>query len=159
MNAIDYALAFEEEGKNFYNELALKAKKDEIRSIFLMLADDELRHYKIIEKFKEGVYEYLHTSTFNNVPTLFQKLKSQNTAFSDNQSLLDTYNSAIQIEIQSRDFYKQQALSSSSPKEKEILEILSKEEDKHRIILENLMEFIRKSQEWVESAEFSHIND
>ncbi len=159
MNAIDYALAFEEEGKNFYNELALKAKKDEIRSIFLMLAEDESRHYKIIEKIKEGVFAYLPTSTFNNVPTLFQKLKNQNTVFSDNQSLLDTYNSAIEIEIQSRDFYKQQALSSNSPEEKEILEMLSKEEDKHRIILENLMEFIRKSQEWVESAEFSHIND
>lgn len=27
MNAIDYALALEEDGKNYYNEQALKAKK------------------------------------------------------------------------------------------------------------------------------------
>jgi hypothetical protein len=74
MNVIDYALHFEEEGKKYYNEQALRAKKDEIRSLFLMLANDEDRHYKIIEKFKEGVYEYLPTETFKNVPNLFNSL-------------------------------------------------------------------------------------
>ncbi|AHF97824.1 MAG: ferritin family protein [Desulfurella sp.] len=159
MNAIDYALALEEDGKNYYNEQALKAKKEEIRSLFLMLAADETRHYKIIEKFKEGVYEYLPTSTFDNVPNLFKKLKNQNSDFSDEQNLLDVYSKAIKIEIDSRDFYKQKSLESDNENEKNILQLISKEEDKHRIILENLMEFIRKGQEWVESAEFSHIEE
>ncbi|MGC9168493.1 MAG: ferritin family protein [Desulfurella sp.] len=159
MDAIDYALALEEDGKNYYNEQALKAKKEEIRSLFLMLAADETRHYKIIEKFKEGVYEYLPTSTFDNVPNLFKKLKNQNSDFSDEQNLLDVYSKAIKIEIDSRDFYKQKSLESDNENEKNILQLISKEEDKHRIILENLMEFIRKGQEWVESAEFSHIEE
>ncbi|HEX13055.1 MAG TPA: Rubrerythrin [Desulfurella acetivorans] len=159
MNAIDYALALEEDGKNYYNEQALKAKKEEIRSLFLMLAADETRHYKIIEKFKEGVYEYLPTSTFDNVPNLFKKLKNQNSDFSDEQNLLDVYSKAIKIEIDSRDFYKQKSLESDNENEKNILQLISKEEDKHKIILENLMEFIRKGQEWVESAEFSHIEE
>ncbi|PMP93468.1 MAG: Rubrerythrin [Desulfurella sp.] len=159
MNAIDYALALEEDGKNYYNEQALKAKKEEIRSLFLMLAADEIRHYKIIEKFKEGVYEYLPTSTFDNVPNLFKKLKNQNSDFSDEQNLLDVYSKAIKIEIDSRDFYKQKSLESDNENEKNILQLISKEEDKHKIILENLMEFIRKGQEWVESAEFSHIEE
>ncbi|MGC8616630.1 MAG: ferritin family protein [Desulfurella sp.] len=159
MNAIDYALALEEDGKNYYNEQALKAKKEEIRSLFLMLAADETRHYKIIEKFKEGVYEYLPTSTFDNVPNLFKKLKNQNSDFSDEQNLLDVYSKAIKIEIDSRDLYNQKSLESDNENEKNILQLISKEEDKHRIILENLMEFIRKGQEWVESAEFSHIEE
>ncbi|MGE4547469.1 MAG: ferritin family protein, partial [Desulfurella sp.] len=125
MNAIDYALAFEEDGKNYYNEQALKSKKDEIRSIFLMLANDENRHYKIIEKFKENIYEYLPTETFKNVPTLFDSLKKQNIDLSDNEDLLKVYNEAIKIEIKSRDFYKQSALESNNPKEKEILETIS----------------------------------
>jgi rubrerythrin len=124
-----------------------------------MLAADETRHYKIIEKFKEGVYEYLPTSTFDNVPNLFKKLKNQNSDFSDEQNLLDVYSKAIKIEIDSRDFYKQKSLESDNENEKNILQLISKEEDKHRIILENLMEFIRKGQEWVESAEFSHIEE
>ncbi|MGC8502574.1 ferritin family protein [Desulfurella sp.] len=159
MDAIDYALALEEDGKNYYNEQALKAKKEEIRSLFLMLAADETRHYKIIEKFKEGVYEYLPTSTFDNVPNLFKKLKNQNSDFSDEQNLLDVYSKAIKIEIDSRDLYNQKSLESDNENEKNILQLISKEEDKHRIILENLMEFIRKGQEWVESAEFSHIEE
>ena len=159
MDAIDYALALEEDGKNYYNEQALKAKKEEIRSLFLMLTADETRHYKIIEKFKEGVYEYLPTSTFDNVPNLFKKLKNQNSDFSDEQNLLDVYSKAIKIEIDSRDFYKQKSLESDNENEKNILQLISEEEDKHRIILENLMEFIRKGQEWVESAEFSHIEE
>ncbi|MGC8790322.1 MAG: ferritin-like domain-containing protein [Desulfurella sp.] len=118
MNAIDYALALEEDGKNYYNEQALKAKKEEIRSLFLMLAADETRHYKIIEKFKEGVYEYLPTSTFDNVPNLFKKLKNQNSDFSDEQNLLDVYSKAIKIEIDSRDFYKQKSLESDNENEK-----------------------------------------
>ncbi|SDC56147.1 Rubrerythrin [Desulfurella multipotens] len=124
-----------------------------------MLAVDETRHYKIIEKFKEGVYEYLPTSTFDNVPNLFKKLKNQNSDFSDEQNLLDVYSKAIKIEIDSRDLYKQKSLESDNENEKNILQLISKEEDKHRIILENLMEFIRKGQEWVESAEFSHIEE
>ncbi|MGB9745263.1 MAG: ferritin family protein [Desulfurella sp.] len=124
-----------------------------------MLAADETRHYKIIEKFKEGVYEYLPTSTFDNVPNLFKKLKNQNSDFSDEQNLLDVYSKAIKIEIDSRDFYNQKSLESDNENEKNILQLISKEEDKHRIILENLMEFIRKGQEWVESAEFSHIEE
>ncbi|PMP62924.1 ferritin family protein [Desulfurella multipotens] len=124
-----------------------------------MLAADETRHYKIIEKFKEGVYEYLPTSTFDNVPNLFKKLKNQNSDFSDEQNLLDVYSKAIKIEIDSRDLYKQKSLESDNENEKNILQLISKEEDKHRIILENLMEFIRKGQEWVESAEFSHIEE
>jgi rubrerythrin len=158
MNVIDYALHFEEEGKKYYNEQVLRAKKDEIRSLFLMLANDEDRHYKIIEKFKEGVYEYLPTETFKNVPNLFNSLKNQNIDLSDSEDLLKVYDEAIKIEIKSRDFYKQNALDSNNLKEKEILEIISNEEDKHRIILENLMEFTRKGKEWVESAEFSHID-
>ncbi|OSS41411.1 Rubrerythrin [Desulfurella amilsii] len=158
MNAIDYALAFEEDGKKYYNEQSLRSKRDEIRSLFLMLASDEDRHYKIIEKFKEGVYEYLPTQTFKNMPTLFNNLKNQNIDLSGSEDLLKVYDEAIKIEIKSRDFYKQSALESNNSKEREILEIISNEEDKHRIILENLMEFTRKGKEWVESAEFSHID-
>lgn len=159
MNAIDYALTLEEAGKNYYNEQALKAQKEEIRSLFVMLAEDEIRHYKIIEKFKEGIFEYLPTSTFDNVPNLFKNLKEESAVFLDKQNLLDVYSKAIDVEIKSRDLYKQMALESTNKLEKEILEKISIEEDKHRIILENLMEFIRKGQEWVESAEFSHIEE
>lgn len=159
MNAIDFALEFELEGENYYNEQALKAKKDEIRSLFLMLAADEERHYKIIENFKNKIYNYLPTETFKNTPTIFKKLKESKTEFSEEQNLFKVYQKAIEVEIKSREFYKKTAKEESDLKAKEVLLALSIEEDRHKVILENLMDLMRKGSEWVESAEFSHIDE
>lgn len=106
--------------KKYYNEQALRAKKDEIRSLFLMLSSDEDRHYKIIEKFKEGVYKYLPTETFKNVPTLFNNLKNKNIDLSDDEDLWKVYEKAINIEIKPRIFTNKTRLKSNNPKEKEI---------------------------------------
>ncbi len=45
------------------------------------------------------------------------------------------------------------------PSEKEVLIRLAAEENKHQIILENLMDFIRKGKDWAESPEFSHLEE
>jgi rubrerythrin len=63
------------------------------------------------------------------------------------------------MEKESIKLYLDQARLTNELSEKEILLKLAAEENKHQIILENLMDFIRKGLDWTESPEFSHLEE
>ena len=53
MDIFDFAMQMEEDGKYFYIELAEKVADKGMKSIFEMLANDELKHYHNIKEMKE----------------------------------------------------------------------------------------------------------
>jgi len=50
MNAYDYAMKLEKEGEDFYRQLAKEADQPGLSKIFTMMADEEVKHYKMFEK-------------------------------------------------------------------------------------------------------------
>lgn len=159
MNAIDYALKMELDGKAFYEKQAKMIDDPRIRQIFGMLASDEQRHYEIISDFKKSSYNYKDTDTFKTTKNLFSEMLRKNENFKVNVNALDVYEQAIEMEKKSVELYLDESKKSNKKGEKEILLKLAEEEQKHQVILENLMEFIRKGDEWVESPEFSHLDE
>ncbi len=159
MNAIDYALKMELDGKAFYEKQSKESKDLRIKQIFDMLAKDEQRHYDIINGFKKSSYNYKGTDTFKTTKNLFSELINKGENFKADVNVFDIYKQAIEMEKKSVDLYLNEAKKSTNKDEKEILLKLSEEEKKHQVILENLMEFIRKGDEWVESPEFSHLDE
>ncbi|WP_161847808.1 ferritin family protein [Athalassotoga saccharophila] len=159
MNAIDYALKMELDGKAFYEKQSKESKDLRIKQIFDMLARDEQRHYDIINDFKKSSYNYKGTDTFKTTKNLFSEMMNKKENFKTDVNVFDIYKQAIEMEKKSVDLYLNEAKKSTNKDEKEILLKLSEEEKKHQTILENLMEFIRKGEEWVESPEFSHLDE
>jgi len=58
MNAIDYALKLEKDGKAYYTKQAQCSEDIQLKKLFEMLANDEQRHYEIISGFKDKNYVF-----------------------------------------------------------------------------------------------------
>lgn len=158
MNAYEFAMKMEEDGRNYYLEQAECTHDVQLKKLFKMLAEDENRHYEIIKSFVTDPY-YKTSDTFKNVKTVFSDKIKANACFEVETSRLESYEHAIRFEDESIEFYEKKALETKDTAEKNILLRLAKEEKGHKVILENLLEFIRKPTEWVESAEFTRIED
>ncbi len=52
MDIYEFAMQMELDGRNFYLELAGKAKEQGLQSIMEMLAADEMKHYNILQDMK-----------------------------------------------------------------------------------------------------------
>ena len=52
MNIYDFAIQMEKDGEAYYRELGRKSKAEGLQFIFSILADEEVRHYTILEKMK-----------------------------------------------------------------------------------------------------------
>jgi hypothetical protein len=71
----------------------------------------------------------------------------------------DVYESALRKEQESIDLYKEMKNEAKDPKEKEIFELLIKQETEHYNVFEGLIELLTKAEDWVESAEFGNRED
>ncbi|AFK07600.1 Rubrerythrin [Mesotoga sp. HF07.pep.5.2.highcov] len=159
MNAIDYALKLEKDGKAYYTKQAQCSEDIQLKKLFEMLANDEQRHYEIISGFKDKNYKYKGTYTFKTTRNMFSEMLIDKKCFEIDATNLEAYEHAVEMEKESVKLYLDQAKQTSEPSEKEILLKLAAEENKHQIILENLMDFVRKGLDWTESPEFSHLEE
>lgn len=57
MNIFEYALHMEEDGENYYRQLARQSKTEGLQNIFKMLADEEVKHAKVIEAMRQNIQE------------------------------------------------------------------------------------------------------
>lgn len=159
MNAIDYALKLEKDGEAYYTKQAQCSEDIQLKKLFEMLANDEQRHYEIISGFKDKNYNYKGTYTFKTTRNMFSEMLIDKKCFEIDATNLEAYEHAVEMEKESVKLYLDQAKQTSEPSEKEILLKLAAEENKHQIILENLMDFVRKGLDWTESPEFSHLEE
>jgi|UniRef100_A0A7V3VSK4 rubrerythrin len=159
MNAIDYALKMELDGKALYEQQAKNSTDPRLKQLFSMLARDEQRHYEIIEGFKKSSYDYKGTDTFKTTKNMFSEMLDKKQTFKVETNVFDAYRQAIEMEKKSVELYLSESTKSKNAQEKSVLLKLAEEEKKHQTILENLTEFVRKGEEWVESAEFTHLDE
>ena len=76
-----------------------------------------------------------------------------------NEDQIDAYKKARDIEKKSRDFYLEKAGELSDPTQKELCLKIAEEEQKHYLILDNIIEFISHPDTWLENAEWRHIDE
>jgi rubrerythrin len=159
MDAYEFAKKMEIDGEKYYRKLASEHNDQQLKSLFNMLADDEVRHYEIIENMQSNEVRYSDTDTFKNVKNLFRKRLDEGKGFDIEVDNLEAYKEAVDIEVKSAQFYHEHAKKTEDEAEKHVLQKLASEEERHKVILENLMEFIEKGKTWVESPEFSHLEE
>jgi rubrerythrin len=53
MDIYTFALQMEKDGENYYRELATKSGNEGLKKIFTMLADEEVKHFRLIETMRE----------------------------------------------------------------------------------------------------------
>ena len=159
MNAYELALKIEDEGRDYYFRQAEKTDDTQLKQLFTMLADDEKRHAEIIRDMQQKDFEYKGTQTFQNTRRIFKERSDGKRPFEVEITRLEAYQHAIELEEKSIELYADLESKASGEKEREVLHKLKKEEQKHTAILDNLIEFIRRPETWVESPEFTHLEE
>ncbi len=159
MNAYELALEIENEGREYYLQQARNTDDAQLKQLFTMLADDEERHAEIVRGMQKKDFEYRGTETFKMTKRIFKERSDEDRPFDVEITRLEAYKHAIDLEQKSIELYEDLETKTNDEKEKEILNKLKKEEQKHRAILDNLIEFIRKPETWIESPEFYHLEE
>lgn len=159
MNIFEYAMQMEKDGEKYYRELASKCHAPGFERILNWMADDEVKHYEILEKLnaKSKHPDLLDTDILMNTKNVFQQMKDEKEALQCPPNEVDLYKRALEIEQKSKDFYLEEAEKEENHPQSDVLHYLAREEGKHVRILQNLVDFVSRPDNWLEDAEWYHL--
>lgn len=144
------------DGKALYEEHLSKTTNPGIQRILKMLIAQEEDHYKIfIEMEKNSNIPEVKQHSFADVKNIFADMKTE--SFGSEQA--DFYDKARAIELKAEKMYKDLAQEQTDDNIKRQILAIAAEEHKHAVILHNIAEMIRRPNQWVENAEFHHLED
>ena len=159
MDIFAYAMQMEKDGENYYRQLAGQTGNKGLKTILTMLADEEVKHYKVIAKMKKTKPRIADSTVLNDAKNIFAKMKESMQQLAPVIDQINLYKKAQDIEKKSQDFYLQKANEVGQRYQKELFLKLGEEEKKHYFLLENIIEFVSRPKIWVENAEFHHLEE
>ncbi len=160
MDIFEYAMQMEKDGEDFYREVAQQSPNRGIKTILTMLADEEVRHYNAIEKMKSAEpVQLAEGSVLTKAKNVFAQLKESGEKFTSETNQIGLYKKALDIEKKSQDFYTEKAGEVSDTNAKELFLRLAQEEQKHYVLVENIIDFLSRPDTWLENAEFCHLDE
>lgn len=158
MNIYEYAMQMEKDGENYYRDLAQKTLNKGLKSILIMLADAEVKHYKLFQNMKKHeMVRMPDTSILNDVKNIFVKMREENQLHVDIAEI-ELYRKAQDIETKTRDFYIEKSVEVDAA-QKEILLKIADEEKRHYLVLEKIIDFVNRPDYWLENPEWYHLED
>ena len=158
MDIYEYAMQMEKDGENLYREVASKTSDPGLRAILTMLADAEVRHYKLFQNMKNNdKLRMPDAPILNDVKNIFIEMREKK-QFEADVSQVELYKKAQGIEEQTRDFYLAKAEEVATDQQEIFLKIAA-EEKRHYIILENIIRLVSKADIWLENPEWYHLED
>ena len=157
MSLYDLAVKMEMDGEQYYLELAQNAVHPGIKAVFELMAADERKHYEIVSNIVSGSVRFMEGTSLDTMKSVFSKALENKESLEMPEHAFEAYNKAADMERRSIDFYRDAYERTNSDHEKKILIELQEEEQRHLMIVENLAEYVRRPEEWVESAEFNHM--
>jgi len=160
MDIFEYALQMEKDGERFYRQIAEKAGSTGIKTIVTMLADEEVKHYKAIERIRQsGSGQMPETNILDDARNIFVQMKDERDEFAADQEQVELYQKARQIEKRSQQFYEEKAGQAARTDQRQLFEQLAAEEAKHYFLLGNLIDFVSRPKQWLENAEWNHLEE
>ena len=158
-NIFEYAMQMEKDGEDYYRQLAQKTGNNGLRTILTMLADEEVKHYNTLEKIKTQKTQIAESEILTDAKNVFVQIKESDESFDFYIKQTELYKKARDIEKKSRDYYTEKANEVTEEYQKELFLKLADEEQKHYILLDNIIEFVSQPEQWLEDAEFFHLED
>jgi rubrerythrin len=159
MDIFDYAMQMEKDGEHYYRQLAEQAGNKGLKTIFTMLAEEEVKHYRAVEAMKAAKPEMAETTVLADARNVFAQMKESGEKFDFDAGQPDLYRKAQDIEKKSQDFYREKADEVEEAYQREIFLKLADEEQQHYFLLENVIQFVSRPETWLENAEFHHLEE
>jgi len=161
MNIYQYAMKLEKDSENYYTGLMSKTDDVGLQTILKMLADEEAKHFSIVEQMEKSdtCPELAETNILKNAKDIFVQIKGKNLEYNFDLAQADFYRKAQEFEEKSHQHYLEMSGKVEDEAQKNLLLKLAEEEKKHIFLLENLVEFVSRPETWVENAEFNHLDE
>ncbi len=159
MDIFEYAMQMEKDGEYYYRQLTRQVTNKGLKTILTMLADEEVGHYNIIKAIKTKESQMTGTTILADAKNVFAQIKESGESFDFDIKQTDLYRKAQDIEERSRDFYIEKANEVKEEYQKELFLKLAEEEKKHYFMLDNIIEFVSRPEQWLENAEFCHLEE
>lgn len=160
MNIYDYAMQLEKDGERYYRELAGTIVNAGLRNIMTMLADAEVKHYELFARMKrDEAVEVPDSPLINDVKNIFVRMREEGEVITADGSEIDLYARAQGIEEQTRDFYREKAGALADGTQQRAFLKIADEEQRHYLILDNIIEFVARPFNWLENAEWYHLEE
>ena len=161
MNAFEYAMKMELDGKKYYEEQAAALGESALRKIYEELAVDEQRHYETFKAMYDGTDADINAAFQSNVlstaKNIFQALKDNKNKIKDLPTgVKEAWEKARAIEDKAEKYYREQADKAKDEIEKAMWLKIAGEEHNHWVALDNVIQFINHPNQWIEDAEWSH---
>ncbi len=158
MNLYEAAKQMEKEGEDQYRQLAATAQDKGLQRIFTVLADNEVKHYQVIEEMeKKATRPFEVDLMVEDVKAVFRGMQERASQFSSDTPQELVYAKALDGEKKAVAFYTELLAQAQTDAEKAAIEGIIKEEKQHAVLLENMIDFIRAPKMWLENAEFNNM--
>lgn len=161
MDVFDFAMQMEDNGFDYYTDLAKAATLPGLKTIFTGLAEDEQKHLEILRSLKEGRRGALmpDSSALDTAKNVFLLLPRGEQGLTGIVGNLPAYQHAMKLEAESFRFYEEAADKEADPEVKALLLQIAAEEHRHFNILENVFHFVNAPNQHLEWGEFSNLGE
>jgi len=153
MDLFEIAIKLEQDGAAFYLHLSKHAPNESFASLFKRLAEDEKKHESYFRALKEkSALISVDSSVMELARDVFKAFDPER--FEPEEDQIPLYREALAIEQRSIDLYKSQLNELEFEAEKEAIRTIIAEEERHYIVMEELLKLVTRPHRWVENAEF-----
>jgi len=155
MDSLEFAIKMEVDGEKYYREQAKNNKGNSLETVFLNLADDERKHADFLRgDATESLDDLESNDSFKEYKNVFEGLDDYKDEIKSVPTQLDVYKMALEREKESIELYEDMLSKASTKDEKRLFKLLIKEETNHHRIIEDMVYYLNRAEEWVEDAEF-----
>lgn len=159
MDIFEFAIQMEQDGRQYYLDLASKTSHSGLQAVFQTLADDEFKHAKAIDQSRTGNCGMSETAVLESAKNVFQQAVEFGETIDLSGNEAELYRHAMELEQKSISFYLDRADTEEQAQPKQLFLALAEEEKKHYRLLEGLVDFVNQPNVWLENAEFTHLTD
>ena len=160
MDIFKFAMEKEKYAEYYYRDLAERTGNVGLRRILIMLADEEAKHYQVVQEMKTKTPAQLaDTPVLANAAKVFEKMRDAAKEFHFEITEADLYRKACDIEKESRKYYLQKAEEVTEPGQKDLFRRLAEEENKHLLLVQRIGDFVAQPETFLEDAEMYHFDD
>jgi rubrerythrin len=152
MDILVYAIKMELDGESYYKEQAKLNRGNQLYKIFMYLAEEESEHARILEEKSKGLSYKKSAAVTVHGQNVFTNLKDQKVDINNVEAQVNAYKLALEKEKESIDLYKK--LMCESAESADLYKFLISQEEEHYALIEEIIKFLNRPNERVESAEF-----
>lgn len=165
MDFLDFAKEIETRGIEQYSLLANTMQVKELSGIFAYMADQEKLHYELFDSWQRnghgGTQELPVETVLGKAKDAFENLAGHFNVrnFIAPNNYEHAYKQALEFENKSIALYEETLPKMDDDNQRSVLKLIIDQEKAHARYITVLMEFLRHPGEWLENAEWHHLEE